>query len=68
MGNDNNNDNDNNRIERRNSRFFTAPQTVANRNAQVARVQLCANREQHIERLSRAACRVLRGRKGQLSY
>ena len=71
--NDDNNDNDNyNRIERRKSRFFynlrTAPRTVSNTYAQVARAQSCANHVQHIARFSRTTCRVPRGTKGQLSY
>ena len=55
----NNNNNNNNRIQRRYSRFFynllTAPRTVSNMYAQVARAQPCANHVQHIERLSRAS-------------
>ena len=58
------------RTERRTSRLFfcfvffffnnflTAPRTVSNTNAQVARVQSCANHVQHIQRLSRETCRV----------
>ena len=38
--------------------LLTAPRTVSNTHAQVARAQSCANRVQHIERLSRATCRV----------
>ena len=59
--NNSNNSNNNNRIPRRYSRFFffynlvTAPRTVSNTYAQVARVQSCANHVQHIERLSRAS-------------
>ena len=45
--------NNNNRIQRRYSR--TAPRTVSNTYAQVARAQPCANHVQHIERLSRAS-------------
>ena len=48
----------NNRIQRRCSRFFnnllTAPRTVSNTYAQVARAQSFANHVQHIQRLSRA--------------
>ena len=52
-----------NRIQRRNSRFFfynflTAPRTVSNSYARVARTQLCANHVQHVERVSRATCCV----------
>ena len=56
---DDDDDNNNNRIQRRYSRFFynlhTAPRTVSNTYAQVARAQSCANHVQHIERLSRAS-------------
>ena len=38
--------------------LLTAPRTVSNTYPQVARTQSCANHVQHIERLSRAACRV----------
>ena len=38
--------------------LLTAPRTVSNTYAQVARAQPCANHVQHIERLSRATCRV----------
>ena len=38
--------------------LLTAPQTVSNTYAQVVRAQSCANRMQHIERISRATCRV----------
>ena len=48
--------------------LLTTPRTVSNTNALVARAQSCANHVQHIERLSRAACRVPRDTKGQLSY
>ena len=52
----------NNRIQRRYSRFFynflTAPRTVSNTYAQVPQAQSCANYVKHIERLSRATCRV----------
>ena len=48
-----------NRIQRRYSRFFynllTAPRTVSNTYAQVARAQPCANHVQHIECLSSAS-------------
>ena len=47
---------------------LTAPRTVSNTYAQVARAQLCANHAQHIERLSRATCSVPLHTKGQLSY
>ena len=52
-------ENNNNRIQRRYSRFFTifltAPRTVSNTYAQVARAQSCANHVQHIKRLSCAS-------------
>ena len=48
--------------------LLTAPRTVSNTYAQVARAQSCANHVQYIECLSRAACHVPRGTKGQLSY
>ena len=48
--------------------LLAALRTVSNTYAQVARAQPCANYEQHIERLSRATCRVPRGTKGQFSY
>ena len=54
----------NNSNQIRNSRFFffysllTAPRTVSNTYAQVARAQSCANHLQHVDRLSRATCRV----------
>ena len=48
--------------------FVTAPRTVSNAYVQVARAQSSANHVQHIERLSRATCRVPLGTKGQLSY
>ena len=38
--------------------LLTAPRTVSNTCAQVARAQLCANQVQRIERSSRATCRV----------
>ena len=38
--------------------LFTAPRTVSNTYAQMARAQSCAYLVQHIERLSRATCRV----------
>ena len=64
------NHNNNNRTDRRKSRFFynlfTAPRNVSNTHVLVARAQSCANHVQHIERLSRATCRVPRGTKGQL--
>ena len=37
---------------------LTAPRTVSNRYAQVARAKSSANHVQHIARLSRATCRV----------
>ena len=43
--------------------LLTAPQTVSNIYAQVARAQLCTDHMQHIERL-RATCHVLPGRRG----
>ena len=52
---------DNDHIQRHNSRFFTIcslRREVSNTYAQVARAHTCANHVQHIERLSRAACRV----------
>ena len=60
---DDDDDDNNNRIQRRCSRFFfynllTAPRTVSNTYAQVAQAQSCPNHVQHIERLSRATCRV----------
>ena len=48
--------------------LLTAPSTVSNTYAQVARALLCANHVRHIERLSRATCSVPLGTKGQLSY
>ena len=41
--------------------LLTASRTVSNTYARVARVQSRANHVQHIERLSRATCRVPRG-------
>ena len=38
--------------------LLTEPRTVSNTYAQVALAQTCANHVQHIERLSRATCRV----------
>ena len=38
--------------------LLTAPRTVSNMYAQVARAQLCANHVQHIECLSHATCHV----------
>ena len=38
--------------------LLTAPRTVSNTYAQVARAQSCANHVQHIQRLSCATCRV----------
>ena len=48
--------------------LLTAPQTVSNTYAQVAKAQLGENHVQHIERLSQATCCVPVGTKGQLSY
>ena len=48
--------------------LLTAPPTVSNTHALVARAQSCANHVQNIEHLSRATCRVPSGTKGQLSY
>ena len=48
--------------------LLAAPRTVSNTSAQVAKAQACENHVQHIERLSRAPCRVPLGTKGQLSY
>ena len=38
--------------------LLTAPRIVPNTYAQVARAQSCPNHEQHIERSSRATCRI----------
>ena len=46
--------------------LLTAPRTVSNTYALVGRTQSGTNHVQHIERLSRATCRVPRGTKGQL--
>ena len=66
-----NNNNDNDCIQRRSSRFLynllTALRAVSNTYAQEAKAQSCANDMQHMERLSRATCRVPLGTKGQLS-
>ena len=54
----NNNNNNDNRIQRRDLRFFTiltAPRTVSNTYAPVAWAQSCANHVQHIECISRAS-------------
>ena len=78
--NNNNNDDDHHhhhhddhhhhRTERRNPRFvynlLSAPRSVSNTSAQVARAQSCANHVPHIGHSSRAACRVPRGTKVQL--
>ena len=48
--------------------LLTAPRTVSNTYAQVAREQSCANHVQLIECLSRATCNVPHSTKGQLSY
>ena len=47
---------------------LTAPRTVSNTYAEVARAQSCANHVQHNEHLPRATCRVPCGTKVQLSY
>ena len=47
--------------------FLQSPHCAANC-LQHARAHACANHVQHIERLSRATCRMPRGTKGQLSY
>ena len=47
--------------------LLTAPRAVTNTYAQVVMAGSCANHVQYIERLSRAACRVPCGTKGQLS-
>ena len=51
--------------------FLQSPHCAANCLQHVrsfGRAQSCANHLQHLERLSRATCRVLRDTKGQLSY
>ena len=48
--------------------LLTVPRTVSNTYVQVARVQLCANHVQNIERFSRATCRMPLCAKGQLSF
>ena len=50
--------------------LLTEPRTVSNTYVQVARPKSCATPDhvQHIERLSRATCRMPRGNKGQFSY
>ena len=48
--------------------LLTAPRTVSNTYAQVARVESCANHLQDIERLSRATFSMPLGTKGQLIY
>ena len=48
--------------------LLLVPRTVSDTHAQVARAQSCANHVQHIERLSRATCRVLCVVKRQLNY
>ena len=48
--------------------LLTAPRTFFNTHAQQARAQSCVNHVQHIERLSRATCRVSRDVKRHLSY
>ena len=66
-----NNNHHDNRIERRNSRFFTIFYCAANCLQHVGssgQALSCANHVQHIGRSSRATCRVPRGTKGQLSY
>ena len=47
--------------------LLTAPRTVSNTIAQLARAQPCANHVQHIKRPSHATYRVPSGTKGQLS-
>ena len=48
--------------------LLTAPRTVSNTYAHVARAQSRANHMQHIERLSRATFSVPLGTKEQLRY
>ena len=60
---DDDDDNNHNRIGEFYN-FLTAPRTVYNTHAQVVRALSCANHVQHIERLSRAVCRVPLGTKG----
>ena len=51
--------------------FLQSPHCAANclqHVRKVARAQPCANHVQHIQRSSRATCRVPRGTKGQLIY
>ena len=59
---DDDDDDDDNHIQRRAVRdiynLLTAPRTVSNAYARMVRAQSCANHVQHIERLSRATCRV----------
>ena len=43
--------------------LLTAPRTVSNTYAQVARAQSCTNHKQHIKSLSRATCSVPLGTK-----
>ena len=47
--------------------LLIGPRTVSSTYPQVAKAQSCANHVEHIKRLSRATCRVPRGKKGQLS-
>ena len=69
--NNNNKNNTNNRTKRRNTRFLynllTAPRTVSNAYAQVARMYSCANHVQHTKHSPRATCCVHCGTKGQFS-
>ena len=65
-----NNSNDNyDRISKAQLKIFTIPlhRKLSPTHAQAARAQSCANHEQHFGRLSRAACHVPLGMKGQLS-
>ena len=65
-----NNDNNMSALKGANRDFhnlLTAPRTVSNTCAPVARAQSCADHVQHMERLSHATCRVPHGTKGQLS-
>ena len=48
--------------------LLAAPRTVFIAFAQVAKVQSCENHVQDIQRLSRAACCVPLGTKGELSF
>ena len=59
-------------FKRANRDFFynllTAPRTVSNMYAKLAREYLCANHVQHIEQLYRATRREPPGTKGQFSH